>query len=303
MRNDKKGISRARVVSRVAVVALVCVGLATTVGIGSPSAFGIGQFFLLCPLGGLEVLLASKTLIPQALLSMAVVVLFALVFGRSWCAWGCPAKVVRPLFGKKEEHRVGAACAASLKETFKRDSRLWVLGGVLVATLVVGFPVFCLVCPIGLSVGTIVSVWRLIQFNEVGLSLVVFPLALVIEMVAIKRWCVSFCPVAGLLSLFGRVARVGRPRVDASVCARCHGGSCGACEAACPEGISLHAPDAAAQLADCTRCGLCVEACPSSAVSLKAHLSRDAVGQVNNQAVEQMPAKGISSDAKEARID
>lgn len=270
----RKNIRLMRVVARLLVVALVLVGLATTVGIGTPSAFGLGEFFLLCPLGGFEALLASKVLIPQVVISLFVVSLLALAFGRSWCAWGCPAKAIRPLFGKKELRREHAACARSLKETLKRDRRLWVLGGVLLATLIVGFPVFCLVCPIGLSVGSIVSVWRLIQFNEVGWGLLVFPLALVVEFVAIKRWCMNFCPIAGLLSLFGRVARMGRPRVDAAVCAHCQGGSCGACSAACPEGISLHAADATAQLADCTRCGLCVEACPHAAVDLKALLPR-----------------------------
>lgn len=261
-----RNFKRARMLTRLGVGGLVAVGLATSVGLGTPSSFGVGQFFLLCPLGGVEALLASKTLIPQAIISMAVVLLLAVVFGRSWCAWGCPAKAVRGLFGKKDARRDQVACAPTLRETLGRDTRLWVLAGVLLATLIVGFPVFCLVCPVGLTVGTFVSLWRLVQFNEVGLSLIVFPAALVIEMVAMRKWCLSFCPIAGLLSLVGRLSRSFRPRVEAASCLKERGGSCGACEAACPEAISLHAADSAAQLADCTRCGRCVEACPAQAI-------------------------------------
>lgn len=264
-----RNFKRVRMFTRLAVGGLVAAGLATSAGLGTPSSFGVGQFFLLCPLGGVEALLASKTLVPQAVVSMAVVLLLAVVFGRSWCSWGCPAKAVRGLAGRKDARRDRAACAPSLRETLGRDTRLWVLAGVLLATFAVGFPVFCLVCPVGLTVGTFVSLWRLVQFNEVGLSLVVFPAALVIEMVAMRKWCLSFCPIAGLLSLAGRLSRVFRPRVEVASCLKARGGSCGACEAACPEAISLHAADCAAQLADCTRCGLCAQVCPADAIDFR----------------------------------
>ena len=42
----------------------------------------------------------------------------------------------------------------------KLDSRHYVLGGALLSTAVFGFPVFCLVCPIGLTFATVLVVWR-----------------------------------------------------------------------------------------------------------------------------------------------
>lgn len=206
-RGAKGKIRARRTAVALFVIALMCFSLAFHSGIGTPSSFGIGTFQLICPLGGIEALLASKTAIPHAIISLVVVLAACLVVGRAWCAWGCPAGVVRKVFGRKEVHADHAACNRSLWETFKTDSRLWVLAGVLIATLVVGLPLFCLVCPIGLTFGTIMSIWRLIQFNDVNWGLLVFPAALVVEIVVCKAWCIKMCPIAGLLSLVGRLAK------------------------------------------------------------------------------------------------
>lgn len=253
-----------------AVLALACLGLAFNTGTGTYSTFGIGSFFLLCPLGGVEALLASKALVPQVLISLAVVVVLALVLGRSWCAWACPTRLVRRVFGKAatEKKLPSNPCAGTFLQVAKQDCRLWVLAVVLVITLIVGFPVFCLVCPIGLTFGTVVSIWRIIQFNDLTWGILLFPAALVIELVAIKRWCVQICPIAGLLSLLGRAARVFRPTVNASSCLRVQGGDCHACKEVCPENIDLHAQTASQQLADCTRCAECLHACPTASVAM-----------------------------------
>ncbi|MCI8424342.1 MAG: hypothetical protein HFJ72_01570, partial [Adlercreutzia sp.] len=58
-----RAIRHARTATLLAVFAAVIVSLAFDSGLGTPSSFGIGEFFLLCPLGGLEALLASKALI------------------------------------------------------------------------------------------------------------------------------------------------------------------------------------------------------------------------------------------------
>lgn len=54
-----RAMRRARTVTLLAVFVAVIISLAFDSGLGTPSSFGIGQFFLLCPLGGLEALLAQ----------------------------------------------------------------------------------------------------------------------------------------------------------------------------------------------------------------------------------------------------
>lgn len=275
-------IAVARRLTLAGVFVTVMVSLAFDSGLGTPSSFGIGEFFLLCPLGGIEAMIASGSFLPVSLISLAVVLAFTLVFGRAWCSWGCPAPAIRSFFGRKPEaagSRGHGGCSAvreawNLKESLRhmvRDRRTWALACVLVATFVAGLPIFCLICPIGLTFGTVGSLWHLFVDKQVTLSCLVFPAALAIELVLYRKWCLNLCPVAGLLNVFGQFAFLFRPRIDASTCLQCSSHAhCSACLKACPEHIDLHAPDAAIQLAECTRCGECVRQCPTGSVSIKA---------------------------------
>ena len=295
MANSKKTAERMVVARRVTLALIliaVLASLAFDSGIGTPSAFGIGQFSLLCPLGGLEAMAASKAFIPVAAISAGVVLVFSLLFGRAWCAWGCPAPGIRRFF--KREPKPGEGAAASCAETGEpassesfqvasracalgafnlkesltfvaRDSRTWVLVAVLAAALLAGLPLFCLVCPIGLTFGSVASLWHLIVDKQMTLSVVVFPVALVVELVLYRKWCMNLCPVAGLLGILGQFARFFRPRIDASTCMHAHG--CDACAKACPEQIDLHSDSASLQLGLCTRCGECAKACPTASIA------------------------------------
>ena len=280
-----KGSSRSKVLTaRRVTLSLVFVAvvasLAFDCGLGTPSTFGVGQFFLLCPLGGLEAMIADRSFIPVAALSMAVVCVLALLFGRAWCAWGCPAPVIRRFFKRDPQPAQpsgGHSCAAVAQARtlagsvrhIGRDTRTWALVVVLVATFVAGLPLFCLVCPIGLTFGSVASLWHLFVDKQVTASVVVFPAALAVELVLYRKWCMNLCPIAGLLGIFGQFAMLFRPKVSAGSCLACAGKHCAECVKACPEHIDLHAADTAVQLGECTRCGECVRACPTKSISMK----------------------------------
>ncbi len=320
----------------VAAIALAIVAsCAFHLGLGTLSAFGVGQFYLLCPLGALESMLASRSVVLSALISLAVVLVLGVVFGKAFCAWACPVNVLsRFLSGKKKRAKQHAeqeesasqalekfnelglahACVGcsgcsggqaaahdgaiagdassgaakrlapevaaenpsadaleaigeAPKRKFSFDSRYLVLLGALVSAFIFGFPVFCLICPIGLTFGTVVSIVRLIGFNEPSWGLILFPAIIVIELVVLKKWCHMLCPVSAIISLVSTFNRTFRPKADEEKCLRTAGEPCAVCASVCPEHIDPRSDLGTRPLSECTRCGACVEACPRGALS------------------------------------
>lgn len=145
------------------------------------------------------------------------------------------------------------------------DTRHAVLAGTLASAAVFGFPVFCLVCPIGLTFATIIGLWHLFQFNEPSWALIVFPIILVLELTVLRKWCSKICPISALTSLIANANRTLRPRVDPTVCLREKGIDCRACVDACPEKLDPHA----GRVPECSKCGACVDACPAHAIKIK----------------------------------
>ena len=278
---------RIRKAVRFLIVAVLLIALFAGWQTGTLCSVGYDAIAYICPLGALEAIFGSWAFVPRVLICLAVVVIVALVFGKAFCSWVCPVAPLSDLLrGRKAReknecertqaaHRVlerwsdtNAAQAEKHKPFRSRvDGRHVVLAGSLASAAVCGFPVFCLVCPIGLTFASAIALYRLIGFNEPAIEVLVFPALLVLELTVLRKWCHRFCPVGALLSLLSRGNRTFKPHVDASMCARHAGSSCAACAQACPEHIDPCADLGDRSLAECTRCGACVNTCPAKALS------------------------------------
>ena len=268
---------RALVIAAVAVI--IVVDLVSRTGTGTISVFGYKKIAAVCPLGSIESLLASKTFLPLAVISFLVLLAIAIVIGRIFCAWICPIPVMRrwfrrtpkseesPAADEAEVRRVHAHGVSALSPV-KIDTRHWVLGGALLSTAIFGFPVFCLVCPIGLTFGTLAVLWRLLHFNEPSWSLLVFPAMIVLELTVFRKWCRKVCPLGALISLMSALNIFVRPKVDHTTCLRtAKGVDCQLCKEACYEEIDLHHADQSQPLAECTKCRDCSDVCPVHAIT------------------------------------
>lgn len=278
---------RIRKAVRFLIVAVLLIALFAGWQTGTLCSVGYDAIAYICPLGALEAIFGSWAFVPRVLICLAVVVIVALVFGKAFCSWVCPVAPLSDLLrGKKARekdecertqaaHRVlerwsdTNAVQAEKHKPFRSrvDGRHVVLAGSLASAAVCGFPVFCLVCPIGLTFASAIALYRLIGFNEPAIEVLVFPALLVLELTVLRKWCHRFCPVGALLSLLSRGNRTFKPHVDASMCARHAGSSCAACAQACPEHIDPCADLGDRSLAECTRCGACVNTCPAKALS------------------------------------
>lgn len=162
----------------------------------------------------------------------------------------CADRSLSPLGGKRDGAHI--------------DSRHMVLLGALASSAVVGFPVFCLVCPVGLTFGTLFALWNVLVNHSPSWMLLLFPSILLIELVAFRKWCHVLCPLGAFMSLVGSKTPAFKPRVDAKRCLRAQGVDCHVCVDSCPEQLDPHV----GSLSECTRCGLCKDSCPAQAVSL-----------------------------------
>ncbi len=291
-----------RTIVTFAVLVLVAIGYFTAWGIGNLSGFGWDAFSVLCPLGYLESLVAGKTFVPRAFISFVVILVLIVVFGRVFCAWICPMPTLQRLIPgvrgrkRKADAQVAqgvSACEATADKPAGKvrrvrfDSRFGVLLGALASAAIFGFPVFCLICPVGLTFATVLLVMRLFAFGDVTWAVVVVPLVLLIEVVFLRKWCGKFCPLGALISLVSGANRTLRPHVDDAACLfTSKGMRCFACSKACPEHLDVRRPQLSEEaLGNCTKCRECADACPAKAISFpvlsKADGSHDAPAPVD----------------------
>ncbi len=187
-----------------------------------------------------------------ALIGAALVVLFyALVGGRVYCAWVCP---VNPLTDAAAwlRRRLG------LKSGRTPDSatRYWVLGGALLSAALTGTLVWEWVNPVAI-------LQRSLIFGLSGSVLVLAAVFLYDLLVASRGWCGHLCPMGAFYGLLGHKSLL---RVTARQRSACD--DCMDCFAICPEPQVIRpALKKVGQESplildpDCTNCGRCIDVC------------------------------------------
>lgn len=320
-----------------AVFVVMAAGLILGVSTGTMSGFGWESISALCPLGAVATMLATKTMVPRAVISLVVMAVLILLVGRAFCAWLCPSMLItrlqeflrtpqkrRKLAAETHEKMVdiarfeiaqagegaaagaagakaavaadaasaaaplsksekaglsgcssagcGSGCAscASAKMPHKKlDSRHYVLGGALLSTAIFGFPVFCLVCPVGLTFATVLVVWRLFAAGDMTIAVILVPALLILELVFLRKWCTRFCPLSALMNLVSRFSKTLVPVIDDSKCLEASQGvPCSRCAQVCESDINIrHIAYGERTLADCSRCRNCADVCPTKAIT------------------------------------
>ncbi len=193
--------------------------------------------------------------------AVTVMVLWGLIGGRAYCSWACPYHLVAEWAEMLHVKLVERGIV--FDHPFHRGIRtvLWVLFALL--ALITGQTLFLTLNPIGI-------LSRAVIYGP-SLALIWVLLLLAFEVVYSRRaWCRYVCPIGLTYGVIGAASPIG---VEYKLEACAHEGECRkVCEVPHVLDITIkgRAPDSHVDVGpDCTRCGLCVDICPTKSLDYK----------------------------------
>lgn len=220
-------------------------------------SLGIGNFWVVSPLEGLESILVARQLYLPALIAMLAPVVLALLLGSVFCSWICPISFFSEILDGLRRWLSGRKW---LQDRLLLSRRfLWfALIGELILTMILGGPIFVFVSPPGL-VGR--EIMTLIFFHTLALEGMILLLVLGMNLITRRFYCRYFCPLGATLNLLGSRRKL-VVSMDHDLCS-----ACGLCDRRCPLGLSP--ANGMAESLYCWNCGECVDICQSQALSFQ----------------------------------
>ncbi|EGQ8082698.1 TPA: quinol dehydrogenase ferredoxin subunit NapH [Vibrio parahaemolyticus] len=197
----------------------------------------------------------------NALLGVVIVVVFyAILAPRAFCAWVCPLNIVTDL-------------AAWLRRKFKIKAsyrwspaiRYWLIPVLMLGSALSGAILWTWLDPVA-------ALHRGLVFG-MGAGWVLIALVFVLDLLLVEHgWCGHLCPLGATYGVIGRKSLLRVTAVRREDCTKCMD-----CFYVCPEPEVLRQPlkegDRRVMDQNCISCGRCLDVCPEHVFEFKNHLN------------------------------
>lgn len=223
----------------------------------------IGFLRLICPVGFIEALLATRTLLWDLVPGFLVVVGLIVLLGRFYCSWVCPATFVARqgirLCTSLLPQRVSGSLRAGFAAVRQRIHERWKPGagdavalcaGLGIGILLAGYPAWSVICPVGTLSRSIIDG---VVHHDWRMDSVFLLLPVLAGLFHAHGWK-CLCPLGSVHGFFSAANRTARVKVPSCV-------HCRACARVCPMGLQ---PDKNGEFVgkDCIKCLECLNVCP-----------------------------------------
>lgn len=201
----------------------------------------------------------------NALLGVVIVVVFyAILAPRAFCAWVCPLNIVTDLaawlrrkFNIKASYRWSPAI------------RYWLIPVLMLGSALSGAILWTWLDPVA-------ALHRGLVFG-MGAGWVLIALVFVLDLLLVEHgWCGHLCPLGAAYGVIGRKSLLRVTAVRREDCTKCMD-----CFYVCPEPEVLRQPlkegDRRVMVQNCISCGRCLDVCPEQVFEFKNRLDRKSV--------------------------
>ena len=241
----------------------LCLPIANALGVqtiaGTLVGLKVGPVDLVEPAAGLSAVLAGGGVSLALILAVVPVVLLGLVFGPVFCSWICPWGLISEGVDSIRRRLFPGRWDAQGWRRL-RLPRAVILISLLFLTMLVGMPLAAILAPPRLITALPLEAMHLEIVSPVTGGLLLGFLAL--EVLGPRRWvCRLLCP-AGTVANYLRLPFTARIRFEADACL-CP--SAPICQDVCGYGID---PRQMGGFDGCTTCLVCVDQCPSAALTI-----------------------------------
>jgi len=243
----------ARGVLQVSIIALIAIGPWFGFANGSICTLTVGGVTLSCPLGFLQGSAGANAILIGIVGSIAIPILIALLVGRVFCGWICPASLG---FELSRNFRASRKITASNGRNPIQFLGVVLVGTFLVSSALFHYPLFCIFCPVGVICRNVISYT---QYGALGIDIIFIPAFMLFE-AAFARWCPEICPLGTITTIFSKFNFLS-PRVNEAKCVKCE-----ICDRVCPMEVQVLEGKG---LTSCSKCLKCSENCPTDAIDWK----------------------------------